>query len=139
MAMFFFFNNENQVQVQPVPGTSPVALPPGTSPGALPTVSQPQVAVLPQAQPASVLIPPQQQVPNNQVLYAAPSAMPVQGVIPQVVAQNPTQYQSGMVTATPGGPITGQVDPNTATPYGAPAIQPVVSDIIVRPVLVPPS
>ena len=101
--------------MQPIPGTQPVAT------GTLPTATQTQMAVVPQAQP-SVLMPTQQQhVPNNQVLYAAPGAIPVQGVVPQVVAQNPLQYQPGMVATTPG-----QVDVNTASSYGVPAVQPVV-------------
>ena len=101
--------------MQPIPGTQPVAT------GTLPTATQTQMAVVPQAQ-SSVLMPTQQQhVPNNQVLYAAPGAIPVQGVVPQVVAQNPLQYQPGMVATTPG-----QVDVNTASSYGVPAVQPVV-------------
>ena len=105
--------------MQPIPGTPPVAT------GTLPTATQTQMAVVPQAQP-SVLMPTQQHVPNNQVLYAAPGAIPVQGVVPQVVAQNPLQYQPGMVAATPGLPVAGQVDVNTASSYGVPTVQPVV-------------
>ena len=116
----FFFLLKNQVQVQPIPGTQPVAT------GTLPTATQTQMAVVPQAQP-SVLMPTQQHVPNNQVLYAAPGTIPVQGVVPQVVAQNPLQYQPGMVATTPGLPVAGQVDVNTASSYGVPAVQPVVS------------
>ena len=106
--------------MQPIPGTPPVAT------GTLPTASQTQMAVVPQAQP-SVLMPAQQHVPSNQVLYAAPGGIPVQGVIPQVVTQNPIQYQPGMVATTPGVPVAGQVDINTASPYGVPTVQPVVS------------
>ena len=104
--------------MQPIPGTPPVAT------GTLPTATQTQMAVVPQAQP-SVLMPTQQQhIPNNQVLYAAPGAIPV---VPQVVAQNPIQYQPGMVATTPGVPVAGQVDVNTASSYGVPTVQPVVS------------
>ena len=106
--------------MQPIPGTPPVAT------GTLPTATQTQMAVVPQAQ-ASVLMPAQQHVPNNQVLYAAPGTIPVQGVVPQVVAQNPIQYQPGMVATTPGVPVAGQVDVNTASSYGVPTVQPVVS------------
>lgn len=106
--------------MQPIPGTPPVAT------GTLPTATQTQMAVVPQAQP-SVLMPAQQHVPNNQVLYAAPGAIPVQGVVPQVVAQNAIQYQPGMVATTPGVPVAGQVDVNTASSYGVPTVQPVVS------------
>ena len=116
----FFLPLENQVQVQPIPGTPPVAT------GTLPTATQTQMAVVSQAQP-SVLMPTQQQhIPNNQVLYASPGTIPVQGVVPQVVAQNPIQYQPGMVATTPGVPVAGQVDVNTASSYGVPAVQPVV-------------
>lgn len=116
----FFLPLENQVQVQPIPGTPPVAT------GTLPTATQTQMAVVSQAQ-QSVLMPTQQQhIPNNQVLYASPGTIPVQGVVPQVVAQNPLQYQPGMVATTPGGPVAGQVDVNTASSYGVPAVQPVV-------------
>ena len=106
--------------MQPIPGTQPVAT------GTLPTATQTQMAVVPQAQP-SVLMSTQQHVPNNQVLYATPGTIPVQGVVPQVVAQNPIQYQPGMVATTPGVPVAGQVDVNTASLYGVPAVQPVVS------------
>ena len=50
----FFLPLENQVQVQPIPGTPPVAT------GTLPTATQTQMAVVPQVQP-SVLMPTQQQ------------------------------------------------------------------------------
>ena len=106
--------------MQPIPGTQPVTT------GTLPTATQTQMAVVPQAQP-SVLMSTQQHVPNNQVLYATPGTIPVQGVVPQVVAQNPIQYQPGMVATTPGVPVAGQVDVNTASLYGVPAVQPVVS------------
>ena len=92
--------------------------------------AQAQMAAIPQAQP-SVLLPTQQQVPNNQALYTAPSAMAVQGVVPHVVPHDPTQYQSGMVAANhgsaPGAPVTGQTDLTVTVPYGVPGIQPVVS------------
>lgn len=114
--------------MQPIPGTPPVAT------GTLPTATQTQMAVVPQAQ-SSVLMPTQQHIPNNQVLYAAPGAIPVQGVVPQVVAQNPLQYQPGMVATTPGVPVAGQVDVNTASSYGVPAVQPVVSVTYRRPSL----
>lgn len=106
--------------MQPIPGTPPVAT------STLTTATQTQMAVVSQAQP-SVLMPTQQHVPNNQVLYAAPGAIPVQGVVPQVVAQNPIQYQPGMVATTPGVPVAGQMDVNTASSYGLPTVQPVVS------------
>lgn len=114
------------MQVQP---GGPVAAYTGT----LPAAAQTQVAVMPQAQP-SVLVPPQQQVPNNQVLYAAPSAMPVQNMVPQVVAQDPAQYQSGVVPGnhgmTPATPVTGQAEMSAAQ-YGAtPGMQQVVSYMI---------
>lgn len=106
--------------MQPIPGTPPVAT------STLTTATQTQMAVVSQAQP-SVLMPTQQHVPNNQVLYAAPGSIPVQGVVPQVVAQNPIQYQPGMVATTPGVPVAGQMDVNTASSYGLPTVQPVVS------------
>lgn len=92
------------------------------------------MTVVPQAQP-SVLMQVPIYNPNNQVLYAAPGAIPVHGIVPQVVAQNPTQHQSGMVAtalspAVPSVPEPGQVDVNTAAPHGVPAVQAVVSDII---------
>ena len=117
----FFLPLENQVQVQPIPGTPPVAT------GTLPTATQTQMAVVPQAQPSVLMSTQQQHIPNNQVLYASPGTIPVQGVVPQVVAQNPLQYQPGMVAATAGVPVAGQVDVNTASSYGVPAVQPVVS------------
>ena len=107
--------------MQPIPGTQPVAT------GTLPTATQTQMAVVPQAQPSVLMSTQQQHIPNNQVLYASPGTIPVQGVVPQVVAQNPLQYQPGMVAATPGVPVAGQVDVNTASSYGVPAVQPVVS------------
>ena len=116
------------MQVQPSPSTAPIA----TYAGTLPMAAQTQMTVIPQAQ-SSVLLPTQQQVPNNQVLYATPSAMPVQGVVPQVVPHDATQYQSGMVAANhgsaPGAPIAGQADLNATVPYGVPGIQPIVSTL----------
>ena len=52
-----------------------------------------------------------------------------------MVAQNPLQYQPGMVATTPGVPVAGQVDVNTASSYGVPAVQPVVSVTYRRPSL----
>lgn len=95
----------------------------------LPTAAQTQMAVGPQAQPSVLLRSTQQQVRNNPVLYDSPGVMPVQGIVPEVVAENPTQYQSGMVATTPGVP--GQVDVNTAAPHDVPTVQPVVSNIII--------
>ena len=87
----------------------------------MPAIAQTQAAVIPQAQP-SVLVPAQQQVPNNHMLYAAaPGAVPVQGMVPQVVPHDPTQYQAGVVPANPA------VTPGA--PYGVPGIQPIVSSL----------
>lgn len=110
--------------MQPVPRASPII---ATCSGTFPTAAQTQIAVVPQAQP-SVLMPTQQQVPNNpnnQVVYAAPGAIPVQ-------AQNPTQYPSGMVATAPcipGIPVHGQVDVNATALHGVPMVQPLVSNI----------
>jgi len=111
------------VQVQSLPAASIASYP-----GTMPARAQTQAAVIPQAQP-SVLVPAQQQVPNNHMLYAAaPGAVPVQGMVPQVVPHDPTQYQAGVVPAnpavTPGAPVAGQTD-LSAAPYGVPGIQPI--------------
>lgn len=126
---FFCFFFENQVQVQPVPCASPMI---ATCTSTLPTAAQTYMAVVPQAQP-SVLMPIQQQVPNSLVLYATPAGtIRLQCIVPQVVAQIPTKYQSCMVPTIPGIPgVPGQVDVNTAAQHGVPTVQPVVSKIIV--------
>ena len=115
------------MQVQSLPAASIASYP-----GTMPAIAQTQAAVIPQAQP-SVLVPAQQQVPNNHMLYAAaPGAVPVQGMVPQVVPHDPTQYQAGVVPAnpavTPGAPVAGQTD-LSAAPYGVPGIQPIVSSL----------
>ena len=113
------------MQVQPSPAAS-VA----TYTGASPATAQTPGVGIPQAQP-SVLVPTQQQVPNNQVLYAtAPAAMPIQGGVPQVVPHDPAQYQPGVLPANPGvtpaAPVAGQTEMN-ATPYAVSTVQAVVS------------
>lgn len=113
------------MQVQPISAASAA-----TYAGASPATAQTPAVGIPQAQP-SVHVPTQQQVPNNQVLYAtAPAAMPLQGGVPQLVPHDPAQYQPGVLPVNPGvtpaAPVAGQTDMNT-TPYAIPAVQAVVS------------
>lgn len=120
--------------MQPVPRASPTI---ATCTGTFSTAAQTQIAVVPQAQPS--VLPTQQQVrnnPNNQVVYAVPDAIPVQDIVPQMVAQSPTPYLSVMVLTAPGIPVVsgipvhGQVDVNAAALHGVPMVQPLVSNII---------
>lgn len=113
------------MQVQPISAASAA-----TYAGASPATAQTPAVGIPQAQP-SVHVPTQQQVPNNQVLYAtAPAAMPLQGGVPQLVPHDPAQYQPGVLPVNPGvtpaAPVAGQTDMNT-NPYAVPAVQAVVS------------
>lgn len=111
--------------VQPAP-TAPV--PPYGS--TMPAVPQtPAASVIPQAQ-ASVLTPAQPQFANSQLLYAAaPTTMPLQGMVPQVVPADPSQYQSGVLqanpsVATPAVPVAGQSElGSSSTPYAVPSMQ----------------
>lgn len=101
--------------------------------GAMPVVPQTSTAaILSQAQ-ASPLPPALPQVPNNQALYAsAPAAMPLQGVVPQMVPHDPSQYQPMSTNPGMGAPVmpvAGQTDLSSGTSYQVPAMQPVVSVI----------
>lgn len=102
--------------------------------GAMPVAPQTSTAaVLSQAQ-ASPHPPALPQVPNNQALYAsAPAVMPPQGVVPQMVPHDPSQYQPMTANPSMGAPvmppIAGQTDLNGSASYPVPAMQPVVSVI----------
>lgn len=103
------------MQVQTAPG-APIMSYPGT---------QAQVAVIPQAPQQQVMIP-TQQIPNSQVMYATPTAMPTQAVVPQVVQPDPAPLMAMPAPGvTLGVAVTGQTDFNTAQ-YGVPGIQQLV-------------
>ena len=106
------------MQVQTVPG-APVPSYPGAMPG-----TQAQVAVIPQAPQQPVMVP-TQQIPNGQVMYATPTAVPTQA-LPQIVPPDPASLMAMPAPGvTPGAAVAGQTDFNTAQ-YGLPAIQQIV-------------
>lgn len=99
------------MQLQTAP-SAPVPAYPGTM-----QITQSQVALMPQSTQQPIMVP-AQQVPNNQpVMYAAPSALPAQTMVPQVLHPDPAPLM-----ATPGTVIAGQTDPNTVQ-YSSPGVQ----------------
>lgn len=103
------------MQLQTAP-SAPVPAYPGTM-----QITQSQVALMPQSTQQPIMVP-AQQVPNNQpVMYAAPSALPAQTMVPQVLHPDPAPLM-----ATPGTVIAGQTDPNTVQ-YSSPGVQQIVS------------
>ena len=113
------------MQVQTIPG-APIASYPGTLPGA-----QTPVAVIPQAPQQQVMVP-TQQLPNNQVMYAtAPTVVPSQAVVQQLVQPDPASLAAIQAPGvTPGGTVAGQTDYNTLQ-YGVPGIQQIVRKIFI--------
>lgn len=110
------------MQLQTV-SSAPVPAYPGTLP-----VTQSQVALMQQATQQSIMVPTQQVASNQPVMYAAPSAVPAQTMVPQVLHPDPAPLMavSTYQSVAPGTVVPGQSDPNTVQ-YSTPGVQQIVS------------
>lgn len=106
------------MQLQTV-SSAPVPAYPGTLP-----VTQSQVALMQQATQQSIMVPTQQVASNQPVMYAAPSAVPAQTMVPQVLHPDPAPLMavSTYQSVPPGTVVPGQSDPNTVQ-YSTPGVQ----------------